>query len=298
MKLCAVILATILALAVALGMLLARYSMRIQGLTLEQARARQSERYDPGWYDDLEKRDYTVKSCDGYSLHAQLLVNPRTTDRYVILSHGYTDNRIGSLKYARIYLDLGFNAVIYDLRGHGLNERTYCTYSVREARDLDALIRDARTRFPGLRVLGLHGESLGAATSVAVLKYRPEADFVVADCGFSEITSILKAGLRQMRLPAGLVYLASLCAKGMYGYMYSEMRPIDSLRENDVPVLFIHGDADSFIPPSHSEAMHAATRGMSALRLMPGARHAASVFTDYELYCRWIKDFLTEVGAI
>ena len=212
-----IILAALCALFVALGFFLADFSMKIRRQTLEQAGQWQSEHYDISWYDTIKKQDYTVKSYDGYVLHAQKIFNSQPTDRYVLISHGYTDNHIGSLKYTRMYLDLGFNVILYDLRGHGENEPTFCTYSIRERRDLEALIRDSRARYLEAKLFGIHGESLGSATSIAVLEYKPPIDFVVADCGFSEITTVMQGGLRGMHLPAWLVHWASVCAKVRFG---------------------------------------------------------------------------------
>lgn len=284
----------ILALLMGLGFFLAKIPMTGRRQTLEEARAWQEEHYDLSWYDPLEKTDYTVKSRDGYILHAQFLKNPGDTDRYILISHGYTDNRFGALKYAYMYLELGFNVIVYDLRGHGLNEPAICTYSIRESQDLLAMIQDSRERFRNMAILGIHGESLGAATSVAVLKEKPPVDFVVADCGFSDIVPVLKGAMKGMHLPGFLVYLVSVCARIRYGYSFREMRPIESLRENHIPILFIHGAEDSFILPEHSERMKAATKGYAELHLIPGAGHAMSVLTDPKAYQAIVRKFLTE----
>ena len=284
----------ILALLMGLGFFLAKIPMTGRRQTLEEARAWQEEHYDLSWYDPLEKTDYTVKSRDGYILHAQFLKNPGDTDRYILISHGYTDNRFGALKYAYMYLELGFNVIVYDLRGHGLNEPAICTYSIRESQDLLAMIQDSRDRFRNMAILGIHGESLGAATSVAVLKEKPPVDFVVADCGFSDIVPVLKGAMKGMHLPGFLVYLVSVCARIRYGYSFREMRPIESLRENHIPILFIHGAEDSFILPEHSERMKAATKGYAELHLIPGAGHAISVLTDPKAYQAIVRKFLTE----
>lgn len=284
----------ILALLMGLGFFLAKIPMTGRRQTLEEARAWQEEHYDLSWYDPLEKTDYTVKSRDGYILHAQFLKNPGDTDRYILISHGYTDNRFGALKYAYMYLELGFNVIVYDLRGHGLNEPAICTYSIRESQDLLAMIQDSRERFRNMAILGIHGESLGAATSVAVLKEKPPVDFAVADCGFSDIVPVLKGAMKGMHLPGFLVYLVSVCARIRYGYSFREMRPIESLRENHIPILFIHGAEDSFILPEHSERMKAATKGYAELHLIPGAGHAMSILTDPKKYQAIVRGFLTE----
>ena len=292
-----IVLLALLGLLLALCCYLAWFSMHIPRQTLAQARAWQENHYDISWYDPMEKRDYTVKSYDGYELHVQLLCNPSPSDRYVLISHGYTDNRFGSLKYAKVYLEQGFNVILYDLRGHGENAPTFCTYSIRESRDLDLLIRDSRARYPDARVFGLQGESLGSATSVACLKYKPPVDFVVADCVFGEIIPVMQGGLRGMHLPACLVYAASVIARLRYGYFYQQMRPIDSLADSRVPILFIHGEKDDFILPVHSQRMQKAAKGYSQLRLIPEAAHAASILTAPAEYRQYVADFLKKIGA-
>lgn len=291
----------------------ADYAVSIKPQTLEEAWNWQKDHYDVSWYEDTDPEEYTVRSYDGYELHAVLMHAPKkgaapsgnaSAGRYVICSHGYTDNRYGTLKYAKIYLDLGYNVIAYDLRGHGKNEKTFCTYTVREAQDLFALIRDTFDRCGDDITLGLHGESLGAATSVAVLKYTrglpsQKISFVVADCGFADIINVLKGGLKAMN-PAlvPMVYPASLAAKIKYGYSFTSMRPIDSLKGNQVPICFIHGEDDTFIDPDNSERMSKTTAGYSEVHLIPGAAHAKSVLTEPEMYKGYVADFLTKLESM
>ena len=293
-----IILLVLMALLIAAGFFLARFAMTGKRQTLEEARAWQEAHYDFSWYDALEKTEYTVQSSDGYLLHAVFLKNPEETSRYILISHGYTDNRFGACKYAKMYLDEGFNVIAYDLRGHGLNEPTFCTYSVRERKDLLAMIRDSRSRYPGATLLGIHGESLGAATSIAVLEEKPPIDFVVSDCGFSDIAPVLEAGLQGMHLPRFLLRIASLCARVRYGTSFAEMRPIDSLEENRIPILFVHGAEDSFIVPDHSRRMKDATKGYAEIHLIPGAAHAQSILTDPAAYRKIVHDFLHRLEFI
>lgn len=280
----------------ALSIYLSYYSMRIRRQTFEEARKWQEDHYDISFYDELEKKDYTIVSYDGYVLPVQLLVNPRPTDRYILISHGYTDNHYGMLKYTGMYLELGFNVILYDLRGHGENVKTFCTYTVRERKDLDLLISDCRKRYPDMSVFGIHGESLGSATSIAVLEYKPDIDFVVADCGFAEIMNVMKGGLKDMHLPEWMIYPAQLCTRLIYGYTYTRMRPIDSLKDNDIPILFFHGEKDTFIRPFNSELMKKETKGYSELHIIPEATHAASVLTAPEDYRRYTEQFLERIG--
>ena len=268
------------------------YVMTGRRQTIDEAWKWQSDHYDTSYYNDLKKTEYIVKGFEDYELHTHFLENPVPTDKYIILSHGYTDNHIGTLKYVKMYLDLGFNCVIYDLRGHGENATTFTTYGICEAQDLKAIIEDTRTRYGNMSVLGLHGESLGAATSVTVLKYKPEVDFVVADCGFSDIENVLRKAYTDNHVPAFFVDVANVTGKMRYHYSLLEMRPVDSLDDNQIPILFIHGSDDTFIVPDNSRTMSERTAGYSEVHLIEGAGHAASILTAPDDYIKYVSDFL------
>lgn len=287
-----IIVIVLLVLLIALTLWLPSFAMTGNRQTLDEAMEWQKDHYDVSFYDSLEKTDYTVESFDGYVLHAEFLKNPEPSTKYVIISHGYTDNRNGALKYVPVYLELGYNCVIYDLRGHGENEPTFTTYGIREGQDLDCLIKDTRERYTGITELGLHGESLGAATTVTCLKYKPDIDFAVADCGFSDIENVLRSLYKSFHMPTILVDIADVGARIRYHYAIKDMRPIDSLDDNEIPVLFIHGADDDFIAPKNSEDMYKRTKGRTEFHTIPGATHANSVLTEPEMYRDIVKSFL------
>ena len=289
-----IVIAVLAILMIAAGFIIAGFVLAVKPCTPEESRAWQEEHYDLSWYDPLEKTDYTVTSYDGYVLHAQFLKNPGDTNRYVILSHANTGDRFGVMKYAVMYLEQGFPVIVYDLRGHGLDAPTFCTFTVRERKDLRAMIMDSRERYPNASLFGIHGESLGAATSVAVLEEKPPVDFVVADCGFSDIVPVLKGKAAAMHAPGFLIDLASVCARIRFGCSFSRMRPIDSLKGNTIPILFIHGADDRFVPPEHSERMKEATGGYAEIHLVPGAEHAMSILTAPKAYREYVANFLAE----
>lgn len=291
-----VIICILLVLLTALTLKLPELALSGKRQTLEEAMKWQSDHYDTSFYKDLIKTDYEVKGEGGYVLHIELLQNPNPTSGYMILSHGYSDNRIGSIKYVPMYLKLGFNCIIYDLRGHGENEPCFATCGLLEGQDLNMLIRDTRERYKDLTVLGLHGESLGAATSVSSLKYKPDVDFVVADCGFSDIENVLRGIYRSVHAPAFFFDLADAGSRIRYRYSLRKMRPADALDDNKIPILFIHGEDDTFILPENSKRMAERTIGYKELRLIPKATHATSILTEPALYEEYVKSFLKNTG--
>jgi len=288
---------------IGLGTYFANYALYGRRQTLEESREWQENHYDISWFDKLEKEAYVVTAEDDYKLHTFLLKNPVPANKYVIISHGYSDTRYGSLKYARLYLKLGFNCIIYDLRGHGENEPTFCTYGIREGKDLATIVKDTVERYGENISIGLQGESLGSSSTVASLKYLraiKQVKFAVSDCGFCEIMNVLRVGIRSFHLPVKLVDISSRIAKYMCGYTFKEMRPIDSLNENRIPIMFIHGDADDFILPVNSHLMFERTKGYRVLHLIPEAKHAESVLNAPTLYLKYLRTFLQNprVGCV
>ena len=271
---------------------LAGYIFQVKRQTLEESMKWQSDHYNTAFYEPLEKLRYQVAGEDGYILHVELLRNPVPSTKYMILTHGYSDNRMGSLKYVPMYMQLGFNCIIYDLRGHGENVPHFVTCGILEAADLNCLIRDTHERYPDLTELGLHGESLGAATTATCMKYKPAVDFAVADCGFSDIENVLRGQAKAGHMPGFFVDLADVGARLRFGYSIKRMRPVESLDENEIPILFIHGEDDAFIPPENSRRMYERTKGPRTFRTIPGARHAESILKDPDEYKKHVSEFL------
>ena len=279
--------------------------------TYDEAFKWQREHSDFSWFSEEDLRQYTITAPDGYVLHAAYLPAREQSDRFMILTHGYTDNMYGSLKYARLYLDLGFHLVVYDLRGHGENEPHFCSYTIFESQDLLAVIEDTKERFhPAL--IGLHGESLGASTTVAALGKlqdqckesgeQPAAEesnakiaFAVSDCGFADFEMLTRYLMKRRSLPESVARGASAMMKLRYGHSFSEMRPVLSLRSNHIPVLFFHGSEDTLIPPVHSSIMHRENAGYSEFHIIPGAKHAASILTDRQRYEKYVSAFVKTV---
>lgn len=276
--------------------LMAAYVAKPRYTSLEKARKIAE---DAGFwrdYDKLEKEELEIGSYDGYRLKAFYVPAAQASDKYVIISHGYTYNRYGSLRYLHMFRDFGYNCLIYDDRGHGENIRTKCTMGVRESRDLLRLIGWVHERFGKDIILGLHGESMGSALQIMALKEKPNVQFVVNDCGYADLMGVLTHNITgSLHMPRCLCYPASAACRLLYGYSFTKVRPIDSLKDNAVPVCFMHGAADDFIPCSHSERMHRAMTAYSELHLFPGAAHGLSFDSDEEGYRRIVKDFLDKV---
>lgn len=297
-KTAAIIILLILAVLAVISCLMAAYVAKPRYTSLEKAKKIAEDAGFWREYDKLEQEELEIESYDGYRLKAFYVPAPANSDKYVIISHGYTYNRYGSLRYLHMFRSLGYNCLIYDDRGHGANPRTKCTMGVRESKDLLQVIDWVYKRFGEDIILGLHGESMGSGLQIMALKEKPKVKFVVNDCGYADLMGVLTHNIRSsLHMPKCFCYLASAACRVVFGYSFTGVRPIDSLQENAVPICFMHGAADDFIPCSHSERMKQATTAYSELHLFPGAAHGLSIDSDEEGYCRIVKEFLDKVLA-
>lgn len=252
-----------------------------------------------GPYDTSIREKFTVTCEDGYLLHGEIFPC-QGSDRFVVLTHGFSFTRHGSVKYVWMFLEQGYNVVIYDLRHHGENERCQITMGYKESKDLVQLVSWLRTRYGQTIGVGLHGESLGASTSIMALKHFSKANipigFCIADCGYSNLMDLLdyKLKIQYPHLPRLLLELANHLCKLRYGFLFSEILPVEDVKQTNTPILFIHGDSDVFTPPVMSREMYDACQGIRGLYMVPGAEHAKSFATNPEMYKHKVHAFISE----
>lgn len=273
---------------------MARSIVRPDVLTLEQERQWIEEKGLLGNFDRYRKEDFTVKAYQDYVLHGQFIpAEDESSDKFVIITHGFRSNRNGAIKYVDSYHKLGYNVLIYDVRGHGANAKATVSLGQFESEDLFALIQYTYETYGEDIELGLHGESMGSATSLSVLAKSPKLAFVVADCGFSNLYDLM-VELYQTNRVGFLIHGVNFMTK-LHGVDMKKTSPIDAVEANQVPILFIHGQADDFIKLEHSQKLVTANPSHDSLKLVDKAVHAGSRKTlGEEAYTQLIKEFLDE----
>ena len=149
------------------------------------------------------------------------------------------------------------------------------------------------------RPIALYGVSMGAASvllAAQLPELKGELACVVADCGYSsferEVTDAVRHGtnaLRWLQKP-----LARACVRILRrnGLDFAAVDTTPGMAALDLPILFFHGDADTFVPLHHSERNLAACRRPQRLIVIPGAEHAMSAQVDPERYRHELLAFL------
>ncbi|MDE5708559.1 MAG: alpha/beta hydrolase [Alistipes sp.] len=254
------------------------------------------------WLDSLETtgalRDTTIVGAEGERLHAIYAAAPRPTDRTAVIVHGYTDNAVRMLMIGYLYNhDLGYNIFLPDLYFHGRSEGRAIRMGWKDRLDVLRWMEIADSVFGGHTQMVVHGISMGAATTMMV-SGEPQQPYVkcfVEDCGYTSVRDEFAKELReQFHLPAfPLLPVASWLCDLRYGWNFCEASALEQVRKSALPMFFIHGDADDFVPTSMVYPLYEAKQqGDKELWVVPGAAHALSYRDNREEYTRRVKEFV------
>lgn len=253
-------------------------------------------------YDQWEKIEYQIETRHGYPLKAYYLPidhHPNSSvDRFVVIAHGYTYTHHGGIKYAWIMKQLGFNVILYDERFHGESGGKNCSLGFYEQKDLEDVITDTFMRFGPDLFMGTYGESMGAATVILEQANDDRIKFAIADCSFSDletlVTYLVKRKIGFPKWP--FVNLANFFFKLATKVDFKQISPKEAVKKSKIPILFLHGTADEFIPSSHSQVLFDACNEPKKLFLSPNpAKHAESFKMNRETYTEIVLNFVESI---
>ncbi|PIC84541.1 alpha/beta hydrolase [Sporosarcina sp. P1] len=253
-----------------------------------------AKRFDRQWFETVRKDDIWIPSPNGYNLRA-IFLRPLDTTRTVVICHGVTENKVNSIKYARLFERLGFNSVIFDHRRHGDSGGKTTSFGFYEKMDLKEVVTAVRKRVGKRALIGIHGESMGAATTLLYAgTYEDEADFYISDCPFSDFSEQLLHIIRtEMPFKTSMsLRIANLFLKIRDGYTSAAVSPREVMKFIDKPVLFIHSMEDTFILPQMTEELYELKEGDKMLKLFAKGAHAKSYNDNPDEYLQTVQRFL------
>lgn len=240
----------------------------------------------------------SVMSQDGLKLYGKYY---HTADGapLAIFFHGY---RAGSIRDGNGAFILskrrGYNILIVDQRAHGKSEGMVMTFGIKERFDCLQWIAYANERFGEKVPIFLMGISMGASTVLMASgeKLPENVRGVIADCPYSSPKEIIQTVMKSMKLPTGLLYpLAKLGARIFGGFDLEETSSAEAVKKSTVPILFIHGDDDRFVPCSMSQTCYDSCVSDKQIFLVKGAGHGLSYCVDVKGYEDTVNGFLDKV---
>ncbi|GCE08228.1 alpha/beta hydrolase [Dictyobacter aurantiacus] len=258
---------------------------------------------DVAWVERQPFERIEMKSWDGLLLRAFYLPAPQPTTRTVVLAHGYTgSSKLNMGPFAQMYHEqFGYNVLMPDARGHGESEGNYIGFGWHERLDYVKWIHLLTQRLGEEIQVVLHGVSMGGAT-VLMTSGEPlptQVKAVVADCAYTSAYDILAyQGKRMYHVPAfPFVALTSLVCKLRSGFFFQEASALKQVQQTRLPILFIHGAEDTFVPTAMVHQLHAACPTPKEMYVVPNAGHGLAYDTDPATYTNRCEQFLARFIA-
>ncbi len=236
----------------------------------------------------------SVQTADGLTLRGRYY--EYTPDSPVeILFHGYRGysdrDMCGAVQRC---FAVGHSALLVDQRAGGASDGHVITFGVRESDDVPLWVGAVAERFGDHRKVILAGVSMGATTVLlaAERELPPQVAGVLADCGYSRAREIIKKVIRQMHLPANLLYPLVRLGALLFGrFDPNRADAVEAMKQCRLPVLFFHGDTDDFVPCEMSRQLYAACTAPKELVITPGAGHGLCYPVDTEAYIEAVRRF-------
>ena len=247
------------------------------------------------WFETGESASLT--SEDGLVLKARYFPQ-EGSHRYAIICHGYGGNSAQMFGYARQFYNMGCSVLVPDARAHGESEGTYYGMGWLERKDILDWANQLITDDPAAEIV-LFGVSMGGATVMMTAgeELPEQIKCIIEDCGYTSVWDEFSLQLKSLfdAPDFPLMYTTDLVCKIRAGYGFQEASSVEQLKKAKVPMLFIHGEKDTFVPYSMLNQVYNACASAEKEKLtIPNAGHGVAATTDPSLYWSTVETFLNK----
>ncbi len=240
--------------------------------------------------------DEWIISGDGLRLHGTWFPQG-DCKKVVICFHGYTSQGMKDyIGLSGYYLKNGYSMLLVDERAHGESEGKYIGFGCLDRLDalkwMNWVIRKCGE---DVEIL-LHGTSMGASTALMAssLEIPSQVKGIVSDCAFTSPREVFTHVLKNMyHMPAfPTMQLADFLNRKLSGYGLDECNAAREVKNAKVPILFIHGSGDTFVPCSMCETMYENCASPKKKLIIEGAAHAECYYKDTDAYENALTEFI------
>ena len=252
---------------------------------------------DSAWLDG-NSEDRWLTSRDGLKLHGLYLAQPQESHKYVVACHGYGSIPQFMGRSAAHFYGLGYNILAPAARAHELSEGRYASMGWLERKDIVDWVNTLVEADPDAEIV-LYGISMGGATVMMTAGEELPANVkcIIEDCGYSSVWDEFAVQLDEIfGLPTFPVLdAASLVTRVRAGFGFKEASAVEQLKKTSLPILFIHGEDDTFVPYAMLDVVYEACASPEKERLsVPNAAHGEASWADPETYWSTVEAFLAK----
>ena len=254
--------------------------------------------YGNNWIKENNKiiKDIYINSNDNLKLHG-ILIERKNSKGIFIESHGYRSTAKRDLyASAHEYYNLGYSVLLIDNRTSNKSEGTYITFGMRESEDIIEWIKYINKNYPYSKII-LAGISMGASSVLMSLKDVTKSMNVkcaLVDSSYiSAYDEIVYCISHYFHLPGKIfINMINYWCKSIAKFDLKEKNTVDCLVNSKIPILFIHGLDDDFVPYDNSKINYEKYNGPKEFISFEKASHGMSYLVDSKKYVNAIKDFI------
>ncbi len=245
------------------------------------------------WWEKVKFSKIQIKSEDGLNLVGHYY--EANSNRTVIVFHGFGQSYKEMQQYCKFFYDKNFSVLAVDARAHGESEGKCIGYGWLERIDVVSYVKFINKKKPNDKII-LFGLSMGGAT-VCMASGEKGLENVVAiisDCAFDNADRQISFVMKRFKfVPKFLKKHAYSYTKRVYGFDVMQADAIKQVKQTKVPIFYIHGQADTFVPVENVNNLYNSTpSGLRGKFVVEGAKHAMSYPVAGVLYEKKIDDFL------
>lgn len=246
----------------------------------------------------------SFRAFDGLSLRGMFLFGDHAGQPkgLILFAHEFASDMYSCARYCRPLIEAGYDIFTFDFRGHGesgnlekYQVRQWVTnHEVADMMGALAYVEDWLEAQGRPKEVGLFGISRGAGAAILAAARNPSVRAIVADSGFSNDTTLeylmrrwayIFAKVRfvyENHPPQFWQFLRWLLFRECRRKLHCEFPSVRNVlrRMKPRPILFIHGEKDSYIPYEQTQLLYALARHPKHLWIVPGAKHNQSVITQ------------------
>ena len=250
------------------------------------------------WSNSIEQKNVEITAKDGIKLKGTEYIVNTENNKWAIVLHGYRSSPKSVLTIGEHFSKEGYNVLIPNMRGCGESEGKYIGMGWLDKDDLQGWIKLIVEQNENSEII-LHGSSMGAATVLMASgdNLPSNVKAIIADSGYTSVWDIFASeAKKRFNIPKfPVLNMFQVVAQIRAGYNIKKASALDQVKKSKTPILFIHGDADDFVPEYMCEQLYEAANCKKEKLIIEGAGHTDSKYKGPETYYNKIFEFINNI---
>ncbi len=249
--------------------------------------------------DKYSSEELNIKSSVESHEIPGILLKKKGNKDLAVLIHGMGGTKITLPEEMDLFLEKGFDVILYDQRNSGENLAPHNTFGYLESNDALDVVAYGKDLYPNGKVL-LYGESYGGITAtIAAGRNEENIDLLVLDCPVSDgkvfLDEILKNIEKETSIPASYMYqTGNLYTRFKLGFSLNDTDGNKWIKNISKPILVLTSTADQVTPQMGEELFSSISHEDKIIETSEFAEHARILQEDSKVFVDALDEFLSK----